>query len=771
MFVDIRDYPGRTSCTAPFRVGAFAVSLSISCLLIAACSGDSEPTASFDVRESVEQLHVSHAQPGATLELVDDSGAVVTSGTVDDQGSLIFRLLTPGDGYTVRTADGLEWLDDLTVMSISGSLPDQSFYDNQLIEPGFTYIQMRDGTMLSAYVQLPGPVEEGPYPTLINYSGYAPSRPGQPVPDIPQSLCNEYPVLCDNPNHPSGLIAGVLGFATVGVNMRGTGCSGGAYDFFEPLQLLDGYDVIEAVAAQPWVKNHRVGMVGLSYPGLSQIYVASTQPPSLAAITPLSVISDVQSTLVPGGILNDGFAINWGENVLDDADPYGQGWEQGMVDAGDTICEENQRMHSQRVDIIAKAYDNPFYVPEVADPLNLNLLAPNINVPVFLAGAWQDEQTGPGFASLLDKFDQSPLVRYSLYNGVHIDGYSPHILIEWFNFLSFYVADEIAIFPSSLRALAPLLFQESFGTQLEIPPDRFAEYDDVASARAAYEAEPVVRALFDVGAAEGTDPGAPVGGFETHFSQWPPTETAAMRWYLHPDGSLQATAPTEASSASKYTHDPDEGEKLAIAPGGDIWDLLPEFDWTPHEADRAIVFESEPLTEDLLMLGHGSVDLWVQSTAADADLEVTLSEVRPDGNETYIQNGWLRASMRTLAPDATELRPTHTWFESDLQPLESGVWSLARVEIFGFGHAFRTGSRIRLSIDTPGNSRAEWRFALADYPASTEIHVSHSADHASSIALPVIQGGVVPTPLPACPSLRGQPCRPHQAHSNTPVAP
>ena len=49
--------------------------------------------------------------------------------------------------------------------------------------------------------------------------------------------------------------------------MRGTGCSGGAFDFFEQLQSTDGYDAIETIAAQPWVAHHKVGMVGLSYPG------------------------------------------------------------------------------------------------------------------------------------------------------------------------------------------------------------------------------------------------------------------------------------------------------------------------------------------------------------------------------------------------------------------------------------------------------------------------------------------------------------------------
>ena len=51
--------------------------------------------------------------------------------------------------------------------------------------------------------------------------------------------------------------------------------------------------------------------------------------PSLAAIVPLSVIGNTATTLVPGGILNSGFALAWIEHVYDRAAPYGQGWEQG----------------------------------------------------------------------------------------------------------------------------------------------------------------------------------------------------------------------------------------------------------------------------------------------------------------------------------------------------------------------------------------------------------------------------------------------------------
>ena len=71
-----------------------------------------------------------------------------------------------------------------------------------------------------------------------------------------------------------------MGFAVVDVNMRGTGCSGGAFDFFEPLQSLDGYDVIETIAHQPWVRDHKVGMMGISYGGISQLFTAQLNPPT-----------------------------------------------------------------------------------------------------------------------------------------------------------------------------------------------------------------------------------------------------------------------------------------------------------------------------------------------------------------------------------------------------------------------------------------------------------------------------------------------------------
>lgn len=158
----------------------------------------------------------------------------------------------------------------------------------------------------------PGPLPEAggapflpPYPTLIEYSGYAYAKP-------------------DGPQSGIAVLANAMGSAVVDIQMRGTGCSGGTFDFFEPLQNLDGYDIVETIANQPWVKANKVGMMGISYGGISQMFTAQLQPPSLAAISPLSVIDATATTLYPGGNLNTGFAVAWAEerqNQAQAADP------------------------------------------------------------------------------------------------------------------------------------------------------------------------------------------------------------------------------------------------------------------------------------------------------------------------------------------------------------------------------------------------------------------------------------------------------------------
>ena len=741
--------------------GTFVV---VCALAVAACS---DGNARFEVRESVEQLQVTHATPGVELAVYDAGGRVVASGVPDALGSILFRNIPPGSGYLVRTtgADKPEWSRHLTVLSVADSTPPQRFYDKQSIGPGFGYITTRDGTTLSAYVTLPGPIDKGPYPTVVSYSGYSPSKPGMPLGGY-ESLCDQLPVLCDAPNDPAATIAAIFGFATVNVNVRGTGCSGGAYDFFETLQLLDGYDVIEAVAAQPWVKEHKVGMVGLSYPGITQLFVASTRPPSLAAITPLSVIGSAHTTMLPGGMLNDGFALAWVSNVIDEAEPYGQGWEQSRVDAGDKQCKENQLLHGQLIDNVAQARMTQFYDPAIHDKYNPATFVDRIDVPVFLAGAWQDEQTGPYFFPLLSRFTNAPAKRFSVYNGVHPDGFAPDVLAEWYAFLKLFVAHQIPTIDPLVYALSPLLSQKAFNSLIHVEETPWAKYGDVDQAIADWEAQPPVRAIFERGAGDPMDLGSPVGTFEEHWASWPPPSVTPQRLYFRAQGGLDPEPPTEKVSASSFDLDPAAGERGNLAAGGNVWDKLPAYDWRAPDPGRAVVFESLPLTLDEVMAGTGSVDLWLESTADDADLEVNLTEVRPDGKEMYVQSGWLRASYRKSGPDATELWPAPSFLQQDWQPLVPGAWTQVRVGFAGFHHVFRAGSKIRVLVNTPGGSRAEWRFALKQFAGPVRHTIGHDAQHPSSVVLPLVAGATAPSPLPPCPSLRGQPCRDYAPYPN-----
>ena len=179
--------------------------------------------------------------------------------------------------------------------------------------------------------------------------------------------------------------------------MRGSGCSGGAFDLFDLPTTYDGYDAVETVAAQSWVKGGKVGMAGISFSGITQLFTAGTRPPHLAAIAPMSVTDDIyQGTGYPGGIFNSGFAA-----VLDRgahgrrASPRPEGGQPYARDAGEgrQALPANQRLRLQTQDALEAPARQPVpHAVAVRAPL-AGRLAKRATVPVFLVGQFQDEQT------------------------------------------------------------------------------------------------------------------------------------------------------------------------------------------------------------------------------------------------------------------------------------------------------------------------------------------------------------------------------------------
>ena len=778
------------------RIGVSKTWIFVSALgLLAGCSEDTAgsipiESAEFTVLSGVETATVINAEPGVPLTLYNAEGEQLITIVSDDQGQAHFayvpaeyaviesgdaarlplvdgNTLAPGAGYMIADESGSTHFqsDAFDVLAVD-DIPDTSLYDGQVFTgvttavlgglapnenaaDGLQYIEMRDGTTLSAMVRFPDPnvYGPGPYPTVVEYSGYSTSNPDGP--------------------EPGSFIANLLGYASVGVNMRGTGCSGGVFDVFNPAQHADGYDVVEAIARQEWVLGNRVGMVGLSYSGIAQLYVASTQPPSLAAVTPQSTIADSWEMQWPGGIYNSGFTRQWLAQRNDAAEAGGMDWVSRRVDEGDTVCADNLTLRTQNIDFESFLHGLEFR-PLSADGRSLPLLLPNIDVPVYHTGAFQDEQTGALFASMFDRYENTPTKKITMYNGRHPDGYSPLVLTRWFEFLEFYVARRVPRLVPVVRAAAGAEFSAAFGvTGLGFEDDRFLDFDDddYAGALAAYEAEPTVRVLFENGAGDEEQPGSPVGRFEASFDTWPPAAATNTTWYLDGDGLLADAAGSDG--AGEFRFDPDAGDKTFFGPAGyelsvPLWDI----DWTRFVAGAQLSYLTPAFDDDTVLAGAGYADLWIRSDVEDAAVQVTLTEVRPDGLETLVQSGWLRLGHRKLDPTAED-PAGRTYKIEDFEPMPVGEYVEVRVAIPSVAHAFRAGSQMRVAISTPGRNHGTWEFEAPEYDGAPTIAIAHGGTRASAITMPTISGIDVAEGLPACPSLRGQPCRTYESVTNT----
>jgi uncharacterized protein len=575
------------------------------------------------------------------------------------------------------------------------------------------YLTMEDGVRLGYTVVRPA--APGPWPTLFEYSGYDPGiNPDEPY--------------IDRFVEGKGSDAG---YAYIGVNLRGTGCSEGTFDFFQPQEARDGAKVVEWIRQQPW-SNGRVGMIGKSYPGITQLFVAAEQPPGLMAIAPGHFFADAYRDVArPGGIINKGFATLW-SFIARPAPEFTAG--PGEVASGDVQCvnaltgEIRGLPKNPFVQLLQHPWDDAL-VQERSPITYLD----RIRVPLYTALAWQDEQLASRQSHLLWKLDDLNAARRArgeaetpwwaiLSNGDHGMYRTPPALDELERFL-----------------------------------DHFVKGDDNG-----WERRPKVAVWWEAGRDHKRAP-----GWVTSEAVWSePQRIAAGRlqpWalQLRANGGLSEAPAGSGEPATSYTYLPVLGSQgvgnprysgVVSEPSFYLWKY-------PPPNGTAAAFTSGPLSEDTEVLGSASLDVWLTSSAPDTDLQVTISEARSDGQEQFVQKGWLRVSQRATDPArTTELRPVQSHVASDAAMLSPGEPVLARVEIFPFGHVFRRGSRVRVWVDSPTPLPELWSFLPYPVPAANQI--LHDAEHPSRLVLPRVPGGgAVIAELPECGSVIRQPCR------------
>lgn len=192
--------------------------------------------------------------------------------------------------------------------------------------------------------------------------------------------------------------------------------------------------------------------------------------------------------------------------------------------------------------------------------------------------------------------------------------------------------------------------------------------------------------------------------------------------------ALTETEPTAGDeSATRYDFDASLAEKVTLEGDntGDAFLALPGYSWDPGTRRICRGVRLTSLEEDLTLAGPASADLWIRSSTEEADIGVTLSEVRPDGKETYIQSGVLRGTMRKAGPEATELWPAQTDYAEG-----RGADARRRVHrgscrdlpvrtcaAQGFTHS---------ALGThPGGDRARWSYILSEGQDGATFDVGH----------------------------------------------
>jgi predicted acyl esterase len=720
---------------------------------------------------SIRQIWIQDANPGSTVLLVNPDNRVIRKGRIDALGTKIFREVRPAFGYRLIQRQGEEVAGTKKVRSLApGANPKPSYYRNlPPLQEGLNYVRMRDGITIAMTVRLPigRDIDDGPFPTVIEHSGYGTAAPGDLLSSLLGGGGGGGLPAPDGATVVGGALAPLLGYASVSMQMRGSGCSGGAYDLFDLPTTYDAYDAIETVAAQDWSKG-KVGMVGISYSGISQLFAAGAQPPNLAAITPMSVTTDIYSgTGYPGGIFNSGFALSWIKDRVSDAEPApdgGQNWARRMItEFGDTQCLDNQKMRLQTLNVLDLIEENPFRTPSLFRERTPGKWLARADVPIFLTGQYQDEQTGGNFPTALSALNGKRDVYIKMQNGLHNDSIGPSTITEWIEFLEIFVANEVpqipVLFVGPSSPFAGLLGERSD----PIVQSEYVGLPSPAAAKAAFRRDNArVTMMMDAGAGP-SGPGGLGATWEIKSDTWPPKNVKPKTWFFRPGGKLGGRPGTQ--SASSYTPDPAARPQTNLT--SNLYAAQPNYNWAPVAEGKGLGFVTPALASDTVIAGGSSIDVWLKSSKPDTDLQVTLSEVRPDGKETYVQTGWLRASHRKLkrtGQNPLNIVPTH--LESDGRRMPAGKFVRVRVPIFPVVHAFRAGSKIRVTITAPGGDRSEWKFGTIDDGTGTNT-ILIGGDRGASLTLPVMTGQTAKgTPLPGPTDLRAQPSRDYAVASN-----
>ena len=580
---------------------------------------------------------------------------------------------------------------------------------------------MRDGVRLATEVYLPP--GEGPFPVILQRTAYNRRSPA------PGTDCDA----------AVGRYFAERGYATLNQDSRGRYRSEGEFDAMRQ-EARDGYDAVEWAAARPW-SNGKVGMLGGSYVGLTQWQAAVEQPPHLVAIAPHYSSSDYhKGWTYQGGAFDLWFAQSWTAQTLAPdtlqrrLEAAGMPREQVLQEVEAFVAEGRAKLLDdwlwqvplkdfagfRRNGNIAAYYDEWLARPAYDDywgALDVEMKYPRIQVPALITGGWYDvfqEGTVRNFLGMREE-GGSEAAR----NGTQL----------------------------VMRALCHACPADTTAGEIDFGPDNAFDLNAAWARWFDYWLKGIDNGVADdppvrLFVMTPPDEGTAGGGFWVTADEFPPPGAVETRLYLQSgghanslagDGALAADGP--AGPADRFVYDPREPVPTV---GGNMCcrnDMLASGAFDQRGVERrgdVLVYTSEPLEEDVTVIGPVRVELWAASSAPDTDFTAKLVDVHVDGYAHNVSEGIIRARYRNS-----------DYLESWLTP---GAVHDYTIDLGYTATVFRRGHRIRLEISSSNfphfdrNPNTATVFGEgAELKAATQ-RVLHDELHPSHLVLQVAPG-------------------------------
>jgi len=555
------------------------------------------------------------------------------------------------------------------------------------------YIPTRDGTRLAADITIPannGVAADERFPVLWTYTRY--HRRWGETPNIDRNVVGQEIV-----KH---------GYVRVVVNVRGGGASFGRFQgLFSAVETRDAWDVMEWLSTQDF-SDGKLGMMGLSYMGITQYMAASTGHPALKAIMPQLGYFEFYDAIRRGGILRDDQVSNWakGTQYLDKEKPP----VPVDADTDGSLAAQAVKEHETNFDPVAPLAAAEFrdstapefdWVTDMPSRVWDNIVASGI--PIYHVGAWHDAYTTDTL--LMDANYPGPdkLMMGPWAHGPQSDAereeYGRVMLAEtlrWYDYWLKGIDTGIMDGPHINIAINDTPRQTWTWRALSELPGDDARVDRFLSDAPADDT-PELPADFRLAVEK--------------------PESAATEDYKV---DMETTTGTKTRWDSNFGGEADYPDMTA-------------------NDKRSLAFTSAPLEEDTTIVGVPIATVYLASTTPDADVYVLLEEVDASGYSIYASEGMLKASLRkesTPPWDDNLGLPWNRAYEEDQQPLVPGEIVELRIALQPLAHLFNQGNRIRISIMGADKDNTE----APPYPDAT-LSIGVGDGQASQVSLPILR--------------------------------